>query len=248
MDGDSFVMWSMRIVYIALLVVVLLVTVSRLRFPIIINRVRRALGSKHRRFILNSCMLAAIVMMLFMVDPVLQHVMILLDLCGFAILSFGNLQIPAAIVREELARMRLTQHDSFGVGSTLHRCQHAGGLLVHPSEIPRSPWWIHRGVESVNLYYAYAFDKYMEGDVFAPKRINLSNFAIDSINSDLSKNQLYGIRMMHTFLQRDLTRAQLLEKLTTSTQTKARLINMLDWTDGNHHTTVGKKTKRKEKP
>ncbi len=61
-------------------------------------------------------MLAAIVMMLFMVDPVLQHVTILLDLCGFAILSFGNLQIPAAIVREELARMRLTQHDSFGVG------------------------------------------------------------------------------------------------------------------------------------
>uniref|UniRef100_A0A0E0ANN0 BLE2 protein n=1 Tax=Oryza glumipatula TaxID=40148 RepID=A0A0E0ANN0_9ORYZ len=218
MDGDSFVMWSMRIVYIALLVVVLLVTVSRLRFPIIINRVRRALGSKHvfwRRFILNSCMLAAIVMMLFMVDPVLQHVMILLDLCGFAILSFGNLQIPAAIVREELARMRLTQHDSFGV------------------------------VESVNLYYAYAFDKYMEGGVFAPKRINLSNFAIDSINSDLSKNQLYGIRMMHTFLQRDPTRAQLLEKLTTSTQTKARLINMLDWTDGNHHTTVGKKQKEK---
>ncbi len=119
MDRDSFVMWSMRIVYIALLVVVLLVTVSRLRFPIIVNQVRRALGSKHvfwRRFILNSCMLAAIVMMLFMVDPVLQHVMILLDLCGFAILSFGNLQIPAAIVREEIARMRLTQHDYFGVG------------------------------------------------------------------------------------------------------------------------------------
>ena len=72
MYGDSFVMW---IVYIVLLAVVLLVTVSWLRFSIIVNQVRPALGSKHvfwRRFILNSCMLAAIVMMLFMVDPVLQ--------------------------------------------------------------------------------------------------------------------------------------------------------------------------------
>uniref|UniRef100_A0A0D3GUE8 Uncharacterized protein n=1 Tax=Oryza barthii TaxID=65489 RepID=A0A0D3GUE8_9ORYZ len=94
------------------------------------------------------------------------------------------------------------------------------------------------GVESVNLYYTYAFEKNMEGGVFAAKRISLSNFAMDSINSDLSKKQLYGIRMMHIFLQRDPTRAQLLEKLTTSTQTMARLISMLGWTSRNDHTTI----------
>lgn len=186
--------------------------------------------------------------------------MILLDLCGFAILSSGNLQIPAAIVREELARMRLTRHDYIGVGEKTNLGQSltilysmvldqgilyiVAGTLEVFSFIPlrslvcRAGFTGQWGVESVNLYYEYAFDKYMEGGVFAPKRINLSNFAIDSINSDLSKNQLYGIQMMHTFLQRDPTRAQLLEKLTTSMQTKARLINMLDWTNGNQHTTI----------
>uniref|UniRef100_A0A0D3GUD4 BLE2 protein n=1 Tax=Oryza barthii TaxID=65489 RepID=A0A0D3GUD4_9ORYZ len=170
------------------------------------------------------------------------------------------IMIPAAIVREELARMRLTRHDYIGVGEKTNLGQSltilysmvlgqgilyiVTGMLEVFSFIPlrslvrRAGFTGQWGVESVNLYYEYAFDKYMEGGVFAPKRINLSNFAIDSINSDLSKNQLYGIQMMHTFLQRDPTRAKLLEKLTTSMQTKARLINMLDWTDGNQHTTI----------
>ncbi|EEC66714.1 hypothetical protein OsI_33048 [Oryza sativa Indica Group] len=94
------------------------------------------------------------------------------------------------------------------------------------------------GVESVDLYYEYAFSKYMKGGLFAPERISLSNFAIDSLNSDLSKNQLYGVWMMHIFLQRHPTREQLLEKLNTSAQTMARLISMLDWTRRNEHPTI----------
>ncbi|KAB8106636.1 hypothetical protein EE612_041067 [Oryza sativa] len=78
----------------------------------------------------------------------------------------------------------------------------------------------------------------MEGGLFAPKRISLSNFAMDSLNSDLSKNQLYGVQMMHIFLQNGLTKARLLEKLTTSTQTMARLISMLDWSSRHHRATI----------
>jgi hypothetical protein len=70
----------------------------------------------------------------------------------------------------------------------------------------------------------------MHDDVLAPKKINLSNFAMDSLNSDSSENQLYGIRMMHNFLQRDPIKAQLLPKLTNSAETVARVIRMLDWT------------------
>ncbi|EAZ18457.1 hypothetical protein OsJ_33983 [Oryza sativa Japonica Group] len=176
------------------------------------------------------------------------------------ILSFGNLHIPAALMRVNLAGMRLAKHNYFGVDDrqnlgeslTIFYSMVLGqgilyivaGILEVFSFIPRRTL-VRRGgftgqwgVESVNLYYTYAFEKNMEGGVFAAKRISLSNFAMDSINSDLSKKQLYGIWMMHIFLQRDPTRAQLLEKLTTSTQTMARLISMLGWTSRNDHTTI----------
>uniref|UniRef100_J3MNL3 Uncharacterized protein n=1 Tax=Oryza brachyantha TaxID=4533 RepID=J3MNL3_ORYBR len=48
------------------------------------------------------------------------------------------------------------------------------------------------GVEYVNLYYAYAFEKCMGGAVLVPNKINLVNFAMDSLNSDSSRNKLYG--------------------------------------------------------
>ncbi|EEE67725.1 hypothetical protein OsJ_25405 [Oryza sativa Japonica Group] len=186
--------------------------------------------------------------------------MIVIDICAAIILSFGNLHIPAALVRVSLAGYRLAEHNYFGVDDqknfgeslTIFYSMVLGqgilyivaGILEVFSFIPRRTL-VRRGgftgqwgVESVNLYYTYAFEKNMEGGVFAAKRISLSNFAMDSINSDLSKKQLYGIRMMHIFLQRDPTRAQLLEKLTTSTQTMARLISMLGWTSRNDHTTI----------
>jgi hypothetical protein len=85
-------------------------------------------------------------------------------------------------------------------------------------------------VESVNLYYAYAFEKYMQGDVLAPKNINLNNFVVDSVNSETPKMQLHGIRMMHCLLQKQPARRCFILKLNGSMETMARLVNMLDWT------------------
>uniref|UniRef100_A0A0D9X2B9 BLE2 protein n=1 Tax=Leersia perrieri TaxID=77586 RepID=A0A0D9X2B9_9ORYZ len=170
------------------------------------------------------------------------------------------IMVPAALVRVVLPLLRLGPHDYFAdvdmtnLGSSLNIFYGmvlgqgilyiVAGMLEIFSFIPRKSLIRHGGftgqwgLESVNLYYAYAFNKYMEGGVFAPNRISLSNFAMDSLNSDFSKNQFYGIRMMHSFLQREPTKTQLLEKLTTSMQTMARLISMLDWTGRNHHTAI----------
>ncbi|EEE67716.1 hypothetical protein OsJ_25392 [Oryza sativa Japonica Group] len=197
---------------------------------------------------------------MFMIEKIYRYAIMFVDIEALAIVSFGNLQIPAAIAHVELAGLRLNPKGYDGQGGTPHLVPSlkifygmvisqgipyiVAGILEVFSFIPQralirnggfTGQW---GVESVNLYYAYAYDKYMEGGLFASKRISLSNFAIDSLNSDLSKNQLYGIRMMHIFLQRDLTRARLLEKLTSSTQTMARLISMLDWSSRNHCTAI----------
>jgi len=53
---------------------------------------------------------------------------------------------------------------------------------------------------------------------------------MDSLNSDSPRMQLHGIRLMHSLLQTEPAKTQLLAKLTTSANTSARLINMLDWT------------------
>jgi hypothetical protein len=251
------------IVYGVLLVVVLLVTISRLQFPIIINRVHGALGRKYvfwRPFILYSCMLAAIVLPMFMIDKLYRYAIIVLDISALVIVSFGNLQIPAALVRVVLAALGFDQEDYDGHGDTTNLPQSltifygmvlGQGLLYIIAAVLEVFSFIPRihlvrrggftgrwGAESVDMYYAYAYDKYMEGGLFAPKRISLSNFAMDSLNSDLSKNQLYGVQMMHIFLQNGLTKARLLEKLTTSTQTMARLISMLDWSSRHHCTAI----------
>ncbi|EEC82584.1 hypothetical protein OsI_27137 [Oryza sativa Indica Group] len=92
------------------------------------------------------------------------------------------------------------------------------------------------GVEYVNLYYAYAFEKCMGGAVFVPKKISLSNFAINSLNSDSPKNHFYGIQLMHSLLENEMTRVRILDKLITSTKTIDRIISMLGWTSPNNTT------------
>uniref|UniRef100_A0A0E0EFF1 Uncharacterized protein n=1 Tax=Oryza meridionalis TaxID=40149 RepID=A0A0E0EFF1_9ORYZ len=199
-------------------------------------------------------------MSMFMVDKLYRPWIIVLDICALVIVSFGNLQIPAAIARVVLAGLCLHPKVYNGQGGTAHIVPSlkilygmvlgqgilyiVASMLEVFSFIPQrslirnggfTGQW---GVESVNLYYAYAYDKYMEGGLFASKKISLSNFAMDSLNSDLSKNQLYAVRMMNTLLQSDLTRARLLEKLTGSTQTMARLISKLDWSSRHHRATI----------
>ncbi|TVU50537.1 hypothetical protein EJB05_01912, partial [Eragrostis curvula] len=188
--------------------------------------------------------------------------MIVNEVYALVVVSIGNLQFPAAVLRVELSLLRLIFHNYYGDG--VHPGNKTLGdetnltpsliifygtvlgqgilyivacILQIFSFIPRRSL-VHLGgfrgqlgVESVDLYYEYAFSKFMAGDVLAPKKINLITFAVDFLNSDSSKNQLYGIRIMHSLLQKEQTKTRLLSKLSRSTKTMTRLIKMLDWTN-----------------
>ncbi|RCV14294.1 hypothetical protein SETIT_2G414100v2 [Setaria italica] len=270
-EGVTVVGYTLRntmakwIVFLLLFLAVLVLTISRLRYPRITKLTEHALGSKQvfwRRLILNSCMFSVLVMLAFMHDdPVYRSVMIPYEVYTLVVVTFGNLQVPAAIIRIVLASLRLGSHSYYGDDGHLDKRNPGDKTNLVPSlnifygmvlgqgalyiaacmldifsfipqrSLARQGGYAGKwGVECVKLYYAYAFEKYMEGGVVAPKKISLITFAMDSLNSDSSKNQFYGIRILHSLLQRDLTRTHLLSKLTTSTNTIARLINMLDWT------------------
>uniref|UniRef100_A0A0D9X2B2 BLE2 protein n=1 Tax=Leersia perrieri TaxID=77586 RepID=A0A0D9X2B2_9ORYZ len=254
------------VAYVLLLVVVLLVTISGFQFPIIIKLLDSTLGSKQvwRRITLNLCVIASLLMPILII-PVLRVEVITVEGVAIVLASFGNLQIPAAIVRVALTLLRLIPHYYYGQNEHIDennlgdKKNLAGSLNIFYgmvlvqgtlyiaacifeffSFIPRRSLICHGGfrgqwgVASVNLYYTYAFEKYMEGGVLAPKKISLINFAIVSLNSDSPKMQLYGVQMLHSFLQREPTRERLITKLSTSTNSMARLISMLGWTSPNH--------------
>uniref|UniRef100_A0A0D9X2A6 Saposin B-type domain-containing protein n=1 Tax=Leersia perrieri TaxID=77586 RepID=A0A0D9X2A6_9ORYZ len=282
LDPDSFIpkkkMARWIIAYLVLLVVVLLLTISRFRFPSIIKlqcatpfgrALNGTLGSKQEfwcQVALKLCIIASIIMpVLFMTDSTDRNVVLILEALALVLVSFGNLQIPAATVRIALALLRLIPHYYYGEGEYIDENNlkektnlvasldiFYGMVLVQGilyitacifevfSFIPRRSLIRHGGfggqwgVASVNLYYSYAFEKYMEGDVLAPKKISLITFAMDNLNSESPKMQLYGVQMLHIFLQREQTRDRLIGKLTTSTKTMARLISMLGWTSSSH--------------
>ncbi|CAN6226352.1 unnamed protein product [Urochloa humidicola] len=261
------------VAFLLLLVVVLLLTISRLRFPSVIKLVDRALGSRQvfwHRVILNSCMLATGVMLVFMIKhrdayaACNQVCVIIFEVAAIAAVSLGNLQIPAAMVRVVLALIRLVPHDYYGDNvKQINKSDPANGGKINLAPSLNIFYWMvlgqgilysvacilelfsviprrslarrggfggRWGVDSVNLYYAYAFEKYMERDILAPKKINLNSFAFDSLNSDTPKMQFHGIRIMHSLLQKQPTRRWLIMKLSASMETMSRLINMLDWT------------------
>ncbi|TVU50534.1 hypothetical protein EJB05_01909, partial [Eragrostis curvula] len=255
--------------FLLLLVAVLLLTISRLRYQVIIRIADSILGSKQvfwRQVILNLCMFAALVMLVFMLDDSkMRFVMIVNEVYALVVVSIGNLQFPAAVLRVEISLVRLAFHKDYGYDEHPGKKNLGDNTNLTPSMnifysmvlgqgilytlacilqifsfIPRRSL-VHRGgfrgqlgVESVDLYYEYAFSKCMGGNVLAPKKINLITFAVDFLNSDSSKNQLYGIWMAHSLLQKEQTKTRLLSKFTTSTKTMARLINMLDWTNPSH--------------
>ncbi|XP_037476043.1 uncharacterized protein LOC119353527 [Triticum dicoccoides] len=250
-DG-SMIEWA---VFAVLLVAVLITTISNLRFTRISKLVDSVLGSKQefwRKVTINMCMIVALGLLVLNEDD--ASMMIAFEVCALLIVSFGNLQIPAAVVRVMLALNELSEPAAYNESVDGQKNIKASlrifygmvlgqGILYAVacmfeffSFIPRrslirgggfkGQW----GMKSVNMYYAYASEKCMQGGVLAPKKINLSTFAMNSVNSDSSKNQLAGIRMMHNFLQSQPTKAQLLSKLATSTKTMARIIRMLDWT------------------
>uniref|UniRef100_A0A0E0ANL7 Uncharacterized protein n=1 Tax=Oryza glumipatula TaxID=40148 RepID=A0A0E0ANL7_9ORYZ len=252
------------IMYLVLSLIVLLATISRLRLPCIRKLVDSFLNTKQlawRQIILNLCMLAAIVMLVFIFSELAPYAMIVYQLCAVVVVSFGNFQIPAAVVRVVLALLRLVpqkphkylvddkngEHDSeknlepslkifYGMVLAQGILYIVACLLEVFSFIPRrylirrSGFGGQMGVEYVNLYYAYAFEKCMGGAVLAPKKISLITFAMDSLNSDSSRNKLYGVQMLHRFLKKEQLRTKTITKLTNATKTVASLFDMLGWT------------------
>uniref|UniRef100_A0A0E0I4Y3 BLE2 protein n=1 Tax=Oryza nivara TaxID=4536 RepID=A0A0E0I4Y3_ORYNI len=252
--------------YLVLFSFVLLPTISRLRFPCIVKLVGNVLCRKllpWRQVILNMCMLAAIVMLVFIFSEELsaQLLIIVYEVSALLLLSFGNFQIPAAAVRVVLALvgiLHLHQKDKAnkeGIDKPDNEKNLKASLIIFYgmvlgqgivyivacllevfSFIPRKYLIRHgglggqMGVEYVNLYYAYAFEKCMGGAVLAPKKISLITFAMDSLNSDSSRKKLYGVQMLHKFLKKEQLRTKTITKLTNDTKTVASLFDMLDWT------------------
>ncbi|KAF2924216.1 hypothetical protein DAI22_07g253300 [Oryza sativa Japonica Group] len=252
--------------YLVLCFFVLLPTISRLRFPCIVKLVGNVLGRKllpWRQVILNMCMLAAIVMLVFTFSDELP-LSIVYDVSVLLLLSFGNFQIPAATVRVVLALAGILHQKDEPKKEVKPDCEKKDDndsknlkasliifygmvlgqgilyivacLLEVFSFIPRKYLIRHgglggqMGVENVNLYYAYAFEKCMEGAVLAPKKISLITFAMDSLNSDSSRKKLYGVQMLHKLLKMEQLRTKTITKLTNDTKTVASLFDMLDWT------------------
>ncbi|BAT02980.1 Os07g0654000 [Oryza sativa Japonica Group] len=246
--------------FFILLVVVLMVTISRLRFPIVTKLADSALCRKllvWGQTIQNMCMLAALVMLVLTTDGSFRFVTIL-SLLGITLMvSSGNFQIPAAVVRAEIASFVLhrlimphngyIEHGENPDSKTnlvpsliiFYGMVMAQGILYivacildifsfipRRSLIRRAGLRGQLGVEYVNLY-AYAFEKCMGGAVFVPKKISLTNFAINSLNSDSPKNHFYGIQLMHSLLENEMTRVRILDKLITSTKTIDRIIMQL---------------------
>ncbi|XP_039820283.1 uncharacterized protein LOC120682434 [Panicum virgatum] len=239
------------IVFGILLLMVLILTGKRLS--------DHGTGNQHvfwRRLILNLCMFVSLVMLVFMLDgPSHQVLVFVYELYALVLVSFGNLQIPAAATRVVLSLLRLTSQKYYGedkdnpgkvnLGSTLNifygmvlgqgTLYVVACILEFFSFIPRrhlarrGGFGGQFGVESVSLYYAYTLEKSMGGDVLGSKKTSIISFAIHCLDSDIPKMQLHGIRTMHSLLRREATRPRLLSRITMSSNTMARLINVLGW-------------------
>ncbi|EEC69179.1 hypothetical protein OsI_38152 [Oryza sativa Indica Group] len=196
--------------------------------------------------------IVAIVMLVFTFSDELpgRLVIIVYDVSALLLLSFGNFQIPAAAVRVVLASLGLHKKNGenseknlkasliifYGMVLGQGILYIVACLLEVFSFIPRKYLIRHgglggqMGVEYVNLYYAYAFEKCMGGAVLAPKKISLITFAMDSLNSDSSRKKLYGVQMLHKFQKKEQLRTKTITKLTNDTRTVVSLFDMLDWT------------------
>uniref|UniRef100_M8BJP6 BLE2 protein n=1 Tax=Aegilops tauschii TaxID=37682 RepID=M8BJP6_AEGTA len=248
--------------YLVLFVVVLLLTISKLRFPVVVKLVDS--GRKlacWRRVIINLCMSAARVMLVSTFHGLVRYMIITFQAYALLIVSFGNLQVPAAVLRIGLALSRLIPQCYYGDDERVDRTTLGDktnfvpsldilyamvlgqGILYIVACILEVFSFILRrsltnlagfrgplGVEYVELYYAYAFEKCMRGVVLAPKKTSLITFAIDSIESNSPKMQFYGVQMIHGFLKKEPLKIKAISKLTTSTKTVTTVLNMLGWT------------------
>uniref|UniRef100_J3MNK9 BLE2 protein n=1 Tax=Oryza brachyantha TaxID=4533 RepID=J3MNK9_ORYBR len=88
-----------------------------------------------------------------------------------------------------------------------------------------------QGVKSVDMYYPHAFEKCMNASILAPKKMNLITFATNSLESGSRKEQLCGVRILYSLVNREPYDKQVLSKVANSTKTVATLIQMLGWTN-----------------
>ncbi|KAI5008474.1 hypothetical protein ZWY2020_009522 [Hordeum vulgare] len=103
--------------YLVLFVVVFLLAISKLRFIGVIKLVDCALGRKlacWRRVIINLCMFAAVVMLVLNFHGMGPYLIISFQTYALLIVSFGNLQVPAAVLRIGLALSRLIPQAYYG--------------------------------------------------------------------------------------------------------------------------------------
>ncbi|VAH43084.1 unnamed protein product [Triticum turgidum subsp. durum] len=238
-------------VYLLIFVVVLLLTISRLRFPGIVKLADCVLGSKialWHRVILNSCLFAASMICV-------RSFNLAMVIIALMIAPLGNLQIPAAALRIGLAVWRLIviRQDykqnlesktnlepsliifyvmvlGQGLLYIVAAILEMFSFILRRSLIHRVGFRGPSEVQYVNLYYAYAFDRCMEGSMLAPKKTSLIIFAMDSLKSDSPKMQLYGLKMLHKFLKKEPLKTKATLELTTYTKTVTCLISMLGWT------------------
>ncbi|KAL5197514.1 hypothetical protein ABZP36_001026 [Zizania latifolia] len=98
-------------------------------------------------------------------------------------------------------------------------------LLLHRSRFRRR--W---GMKCVDMYYSYVFEQCNSGGVLAPTIMELTGFAMDLTSSDSPSNQINGVRMLHSFLKGENTKALQLLRRSSSMETLGTLVSMLGWT------------------
>uniref|UniRef100_A0ACD5Y7Z4 Uncharacterized protein n=1 Tax=Avena sativa TaxID=4498 RepID=A0ACD5Y7Z4_AVESA len=250
------------IAYLVLLLVVLLATISRMQLPSIIRLADSAIGWKlalWRKTAVNLCMFVAAVM-LAAASGGLQTLIISSQACALLIVSFGNLQIPAALLRVVLAAFCLAQSGHYGRDGDKRNLVTSlaifyvmvlgqGILYIVPcifqvfsfilrrSLVRRAGFRGEWGVECVDLYYLYAYEKHMEGGILSAKDISIFTFAMESLESDTPKIQLHGVQMLHSFLRKDTIKTMTISKLTNSTKTITSLLKMLGQKSEGHRDT-----------
>ncbi|KAE8779822.1 hypothetical protein D1007_47046 [Hordeum vulgare] len=186
-----------------------------------------------------------------------RDTMMILQAYSIVVVLFGNLQIPAAVVRvgvavdglcglRYIALVQTSNDDmknlatSLGIFYVIVLGQ--GTLYIVACIIQVFSFILQRflvrgaglrgerGVEYVDLYYSYAFKKHMEGHILSAKDISIIKFAMESLKSDGPKMHLQGLQMLDSFLKKEPFRTMTISKFTSSTDTVATLLNMLELT------------------
>jgi hypothetical protein len=244
-----------RLIFIPLLAAVILVAISKLQFQRITALVNSPTG---RRMISKSpvimifCVCTAVAILGNMAGVLVYQFLLL----ALLVETCGNLEVLAAVVRIQYAMMGFikvsygypegtsepTKKNFMHSRAIFYRMVLVEGalcilacILETFSSIPRksllhqsgfgSKW----GVKCIDMYYSRVYEQCIAGGVLAPKITQLTSFAMDFTNSDSASNQLYGVQMLHSFLQKEPSKALLLSRLSTSMKTVQTLISMLGW-------------------